>query len=109
VRRRHCLSGQPGANPPFQALFSHFQSPFTHHLLVRFSTLTVFALLNARILLHLQYNPPLTTTDNLSGITVGVVSESSEIFRVTVRGAAAKVYSTVDSALQGLKHEEVGS
>lgn len=77
-------------------------------MLPRFSTLIVFALLNAKILLHLQYNPPLTTTDNLSGITVGVVSESSEIFRVTVRGATAKVYSTVDSALQGLKHEEVG-
>ena len=75
--------------------------------LLRFAAYTVFALLNARILLHLQPNAPLTTTDNLSGIMVGVVSGTSETFRVTVRGATAKAYGTVEAGLVGLKEAEV--
>lgn len=70
-------------------------------------TLVILGLLNAKILIALRPPAPIVTSDDLAGRIVGVISGTSEDFRVTVHGATVVVHDSVDEVLQSLQKGEV--
>ncbi|EDQ92595.1 uncharacterized protein MONBRDRAFT_5272 [Monosiga brevicollis MX1] len=73
----------------------------------KWATWLLVGLVNARLLLYLQPPSSIRSDQELSTLTVAVLENTIEDYRVGIRGAMVKVFNSTDAAIRALLADEV--